>query len=907
MNVILALIGALIGGAIWHVGGALTGGLIGWLAGSVHDVQQRYAATEKELAWLRKRLAEHLRESTAEVSPFTDTSSVATENLPDMIEWEEADLPRKDEPLPPGAPLAPLESPTFHKPPPRPVYERNAPEPPTPFEEWLRNLFSGENLLVKLGVVILFFGVSFLVKYAAQRGLFPIEMRLTGAALGGCALLATGWRLRNDRPVYAQVIQGGGIGILYLTTYATMHLFRLIPTAPGFAILVIICVLSAVLAVAQDSRPLAVMGSAGGFLAPELAGIGSGNPVMLFGFYAILNAGILVIARLRAWRELNLLGFGATFIVSALWGSRFYHPDHFITVEPFLVLFFLIYAVLPALYARLQPTAVEGYIDCTLVFGTPILAFAFQSNLVRHYEYGLAWSAVGVGTFYLILATKLFRGDPGRMRTLAEAFLALGMVFGTLAIPLAFDGRWTSAAWSIEGAALVWIGLRRNRRLARAFGYLLIIGSGIIFLGDCTAHRDIWPVLNSIYLGTLLVSGGALFTARLLGMNRNTLEEYEQFIEPLLFAWGAFWWFGGGLHEVSEHIVDDLTLGASLAFVALSCHVGSLLRIRLDWRLMDWPSRGLLPAMAGCALLQLLKGNNYPSAEGGWFGWPLALAAWYMILHGNRHRRPQLPALVHSGPFWLLTLLTAWEVSGRIMHHAPGMDTWAVCAWGVIPALMVMAITRYGENLPWPVAGNLATYRGEGSALLACAAWLWLLYVNLTQSGNPWPLPYLPLINPLDGSTLLVLISLVRWFRVTQTSLPDLPWRIPGKEATTALAATVFIWMNTLLLRSIHHWCAVPFTPHALFGSLTVQSSLSIFWCLLSLTLMTVATRRGMRHIWIVGANLLGVVVAKLFLVDLAGHGSVARIVSFIVVGLLILLIGWFSPVPPRASARGAS
>jgi uncharacterized membrane protein len=51
---------------------------------------------------------------------------------------------------------------------------------------------------------------------------------------------------------------------------------------------------------------------------------------------------------------------------------------------------------------------------------------------------------------------------------------------------------------------------------------------------------------------------------------------------------------------------------------------------------------------------------------------------------------------------------------------------------------------------------------------------------------------------------------------------------------------------------------------------------------------------------WIVGAALLGVVVAKLFLVELADRGSLSRIVSFLVVGGLMLAVGYFAPMPPR-------
>jgi uncharacterized membrane protein len=62
---------------------------------------------------------------------------------------------------------------------------------------------------------------------------------------------------------------------------------------------------------------------------------------------------------------------------------------------------------------------------------------------------------------------------------------------------------------------------------------------------------------------------------------------------------------------------------------------------------------------------------------------------------------------------------------------------------------------------------------------------------------------------------------------------------------------------------------------------------------------------RARRDAWIAGAALLAVVVAKLFLVELADHGSVERIVSFIVVGVLMLVVGYFAPIPPRRADAG--
>jgi uncharacterized membrane protein len=62
-----------------------------------------------------------------------------------------------------------------------------------------------------------------------------------------------------------------------------------------------------------------------------------------------------------------------------------------------------------------------------------------------------------------------------------------------------------------------------------------------------------------------------------------------------------------------------------------------------------------------------------------------------------------------------------------------------------------------------------------------------------------------------------------------------------------------------------------------------------------------------LREVWFVGAVLMVVEILKLFIFDLASAGSLERVVSFIVVGGLLLLIGYFSPLPPATRARDAA
>lgn len=908
MNPVSIIIGALIGGFLGKWGGMVGGAAIGYLLGELVGMGERLAELENDVVRLRKLVKPGVDEFSRTAAPQSaNPSSSGSAPEKPVATLQVATSGESPSPAPSAATVSDREETAqtdfvFQRME-EPVPPRREPHPSNPVSDLLGRLFSSENLLVKVGVVILFFGVSFLVKYAAQHGMFPLELRLASAALGGCVLVATGWHLRNRRAAYAQVIQGGGVGILYLTTFAAMRLYHLVPTMAGFFFLATICALAAMLAVMQDSSPLAVLGTAGGFLAPELASVGSGSPAMLFSYYLVLNAGIIGIARYRAWRSLNLLGFVFTFIVSAAWGGRYYRPEYFAAVEPFLILFFLIYTGVAILFARRQQPALKGYLDGTLVFGTPIVAFALQAGLVHNFEFGLAWSAFVLGLFYLGLALVLFRLAPHTMRPFCDAFLAFGIVFATLAIPLAFDGRWTAAAWGVEGTALVWAGLRQERLMARGFGYLLLIGSGVAFLAEAGSPTGSWPVLNGFYTGCLMLSGASLFSAYQLYRQNHRLDSWEAGVGTLLFAWGMVWWFGSGLHEIDRHLPADVRFGCFLTFIALSCGSCQLLRPRLAWPLLDVPSLGLLPAMVVFAAVQLLTGVAHPAGEGGYFAWPLAFVVLYAILW-NQEERYSLLGSFHAAALWLLAALGAWELHWQISCRLPGMATWALTAWGVVPSLLALMVVRRGDAIPWPVARHYGAYFGLGAGPLVLFAWLWCVGANLTNPGNPWPLPYLPLLNPVDCATALVLITLVAWNRKAGTLYTA---ELPHGPLRTAIAATGFIWLNAILLRTIHHWGGVPFTIHALFHSMLVQAALSIFWSLLALVAMTIATRRTLRGLWVTGAGLLAAVVGKLFLVDLASSGTVERIVSFVVVGILLLVIGWFSPVPPRTGEGGGA
>ncbi len=123
------------------------------------------------------------------------------------------------------------------------------------------------------------------------------------------------------------------------------------------------------------------------------------------------------------------------------------------------------------------------------------------------------------------------------------------------------------------------------------------------------------------------------------------------------------------------------------------------------------------------------------------------------------------------------------------------------------------------------------------------------------------------------------------------------------KMARKALVAGLgWFLLTAMVLRTCHHWAGVAWDASALFDSRLTQAALSIAWSIMGVLAMLLGNRRVSRPVWFGGAALLAVVVVKLFVVELADRGGLYRIVSFIGVGVLLLVVGYFAPVPVKAS-----
>lgn len=772
---------------------------------------------------------------------------------------------------------------------------------------YIKHFFTSGNVVVKVGVIILFFGVAFLLKYAAQRNAFPIELRLVAVAAGAIGMLIFGWRLRYANTNYALVLQGGAVGILYLTVFSAAKLYTVLPLGFTFFVMLALVVFSCFLAVLQNSRSLACLATIGGFLAPVLTSSGGGSHIALFSYYAILNLGIFGIAWFKAWRILNWLGFVFTFVIASLWGHDSYRAEYFNTTEPFLILFFLYYVVISILFAHKQPPHLKGLVDGSLVFGVPLVGFALQSALVSEYEFGLAYSALGMGVLYIFLAKWLWDKQVEGMRLLTESFLALGIIFGSLAIPFALDGHWTAAAWALEGAGIAWVGIRQGRLLPRVFGIMLQIGGGLIFLASNTHVIHSLPIINSAYIGSFLLSVGGLFSAYVFYKHKAQLKQGEQQLHWVLLVWALLWWFCSGLIEIDEYVASRYVLNTGLFFITMSFLTLSLIARSLNWKAAEFPPVLLLPAMYLATLIQIIDGpSRNLLSHYGFVSWIMAFAVQMLILYRCEWVwSKKLLSLWHSMTMYLYVFICCWVIADFVNYLLPGGRIWEDIVWGLIPAFGVLKMIYLRDRVSWPVMDYPQSYVGKGLFPIILYLGLWII-IACKNLGDPSPLPYISIFNPLELVQVFSIIIILNWLLlIKQEEIPKIRF-LDLSFAFKIIGIITFIWITSVVAHSVHFYAGVRFDESAMLGSEIFQASISIVWTLTAFIVMWFATRNQLRNIWFAGVSLLGIVVIKLFLIDLADSGTVTRIVSFMTVGILMLVIGYLSPIPPKVSVEAS-
>lgn len=798
---------------------------------------------------------------------------------------------------------APLSTPPKPQAPPSPHID-NAPPAATPrasddLAQRAWNWLTSGNLPVKVGVLILFAGVAALLKYTADTWLaaIPLGARIGAIALAAIVALGFGWRQREQRRVFALAVQGGALGILLLAVFAAFRVYALLPPALAFALLIVVVGAAGLLALWQDAVALAVLSLIAGFAAPILVSSGHGSHVVLFGYYAVLNVAILALAWRRSWRWLNLLGFIATFGIGTAWGVLRYRPEFFASTEPFLILNFLFYLAIPWLYARQSTRKNNAVLDGCLLFGNPLASLLLQGSLLAWSATPLALTTAVAAVIYAFAASAL--GGRARTGVLGNAWAVLASVFATLTVPLALGARLTSVTFALEGAGLVWLGWRQQRRLSRWAGLALqaLAAWYLTSAPGAAGAANAAALLDPNFIGAVVLAVAG-FGIAWLYYHYNERSPPAIAVSLAAWFWALVWWLGAAGVE-SLRVFDGRTAVAAvwivltgtawLATEAARRGSGSVLGATLAWSAVglwtltlpvvlicavaSWQplSGGLLlatavTAAAGWRTLACLRGHRFAAtaAHTLWW-WRWALVAGVAILVALEHSR----------------LSTAWRA---MLVIAPTLGLWFIAlrrpAWLAAPLA-----DRFSATRAW-LTHSL-------TALLA-----WVFVVGLFVAGDAAPLHFLPIFNPVELLLIVILAGMAYWLRDGAT-----PALLHAARALL-LGAGCFALATSMALRGIHQLAGVPWDA-SLAASALAQLALTLVWSLFGLAAWLWGSRHRERAVWWAGAGIMAVVLLKLLLVDRGHLGNLFGIASFIAYGLLCTLIGYLAPAPPRRNPTG--
>jgi uncharacterized membrane protein len=393
----------------------------------------------------------------------------------------------------PTRPPAPLDVPLTRapEPEPKPIHQPPPTPPPLVYSSPVRpgsdDLESriGSHWLNRVGIAAVLIGVSFFLNYAFENNWIGPSARVVIGLFAGIAVVLWSERFRKrGYPIFSYSLKAVGIGVLYLSLWASFQVYHLLPSNMVFAAMIIVTASTCALAVAQDAEVLAIFAISGGFATPALLSTGENHEIVLFSYLAVLDLAVFVLTAVKPWRRISVLGFIGTIVYYIGWYNTFYDRAQLTPTLIFATLFFAIFAAAPLLLLRHSedrtiPLALAFANGVTYFLQGYVMLIAINSNQT-------AWFALLLATVYLLLVrVSLGTPDISAANSLRLVHLALAIGLITIAVPIRLENHAITIGWLVESAALLWVAGRLKSDLLNVFALAaLVLGVGKLLLVD---------------------------------------------------------------------------------------------------------------------------------------------------------------------------------------------------------------------------------------------------------------------------------------------------------------------------------------------------------------------------------------------------------------------------------------
>lgn len=372
-----------------------------------------------------------------------------------------------------------------------------------------------------VGILAMAIAIAFFLKYAFDNNWIGPSGRVAIGVLIGTAMFPLShWQLKRGYTYFSEGIAGLGAAVLYLSVWAGWHYYQLFQQNTAFILMILITAAMSGVAITRDSERIALLALIGGALTPILVSTGRNEETALFTYIAILGLGMLGIAFQRKWASLPRVQFIATLLYFWGWYNKFYSPLALGETLFFATVFFALFTALP-LVRSLQGEEFAQAENAIVLSNASQYLIALRLMLWPGHRWSLTFALLALAVAHFAAAQLVARRPTGTARVAKMVYMGLAVAFLTLAVPSAFDDEWMTIAWAVEGALLVWNGLRVRATALRGLGFALFLIVAFRLTAMPT-HADPVFLFNARFLTQTLCA--AAFLAAFVFAQRSDQE-----------------------------------------------------------------------------------------------------------------------------------------------------------------------------------------------------------------------------------------------------------------------------------------------------------------------------------------------------------------------------------------------